>query len=61
MVKKNILMISSEYPNIEKSCNIYTDLAEALKNYGFNITVVITEESKNIKHTDILLKMIFQY
>lgn len=56
MVKKNILMISSEYPNIEKSCNIYTDLAEALKNYGFNITVVITEESKNIKHTDIFIE-----
>lgn len=56
MAKKNILMISSEYPNTEKSCNIYTDLAEALENDGYDITVVITEESKNIKHTDVFIE-----
>lgn len=53
MNKKNILMISSEYPNVSKSSNIYTDLAEALKLDGYNITVAITEESKNIDNTQI--------
>lgn len=53
MNRKNILMISSEYPNISKSSNIYTDLAEALKLEGYNITVAITEESKNINNTQI--------
>lgn len=53
MNKKNILMITSEYPNISKSSNIYTDLAEALKNNGYSVTVAITEESKNIDKTQI--------
>ena len=53
MNKKNILMISSEYPDVSKSSNIYTDLAEALKKEGYNITVAITEESKNISNTQI--------
>lgn len=53
MNKKNILMISSEYPDVSKSSNIYTDLAEALKLEGYNITVAITEESKNINKTKI--------
>lgn len=46
-------MISSEYPNTKKSSNIYTDLAEALQKEGYNVTVVITEESKNIKRTQV--------
>ncbi len=53
MKKKSILLISSEYPNVKDSSNIYTDLAEALSEYGHKVTVVVTEESKNIKHTDI--------
>ena len=53
MKNKNILIISSEYPNVTKSSNIYTDLAEALKQYGHKVTVVVTEESKNITHTGI--------
>jgi len=53
MNKKNILMISSEYPDVSKSSNIYTDLAEALKINGYTVTVAITEESKSIENTQI--------
>lgn len=54
MIKQNILMILSEYPNINKSSNLYSDLAEALKSHGYNVTVVVTEESRNIKSTQLL-------
>ena len=50
-MKKNILMISSEYPDVAKSSNIYTDLAEALQQSGYNVKVVVTEEEKNIEKT----------
>ena len=53
MNNKSILLISSDYPNVKKSFNIYTDLAEALKQHGYKVTVVVTEESKNIDHTNI--------
>lgn len=53
MKQKHILMISSEYPNVRESSNIYTDLAEALKQEGYRVTVVITEESRKIEKTQI--------
>ena len=53
MNNKSILLISSDYPNTKKSSNIYTDLAEALSQHGYKVTVVVTEESKNIAHTNI--------
>lgn len=51
--KGNILMITSEYPDVKRSSNIYTDLAEALMIEGYNVKVVITEESKNISYTNV--------
>lgn len=56
MAKKKILMISSEYPNVKKSSNIYTDLAEALELDGHSITVVVAEESKNVEKTEISME-----
>ena len=53
MNNKSILLISSDYPNTKKSSNIYTDLTEALSQHGYKVTVVVTEESKNIAHTNI--------
>lgn len=52
--KENILIMSSEYPDVRKSSNIYTDLAEALKEDGYKVSVVVTEESKNIKKTAVI-------
>lgn len=53
MKKSNILLITSDYPNIEKSSNIYTDLAQALRDENHTITVLVTEESSKISKTDI--------
>ena len=50
-MKKNILIVTSEYPDTAKSENIYTDLADALKNSGYNVKVVVTEEAKKIDKT----------
>lgn len=56
MKSKRILMLSSEYPNADKSSNIYTDLAQALRKSGYNVCVVIPEESKNIERTQLFLE-----
>lgn len=45
------LFISSDFPNSEKSSNIYTDLAEALNEAGHSVKVAVTEERKNISKT----------
>lgn len=44
-----ILLLSSTFPKEEKSANIYTDLAVALTQHGHRLTVVVSEEKKNVK------------
>jgi len=48
------LFISSDFPNPNKSSNIYTDLAEALKEAGHTVKVVVSEEKKSTKKTTLL-------
>ncbi|MBQ9833916.1 MAG: glycosyltransferase family 4 protein [Bacilli bacterium] len=45
------MFITSDYSKPEKGSNIYTDLAEALKNNNHDIKVVVTEEKKKIDQT----------
>ncbi len=47
----NILYISTSFPKPNKGSTIYTDLAEELYHSGHNITVVVSEQSKNQTET----------
>lgn len=46
-----ILYIATSFPEPDKGSTIYTDLAEALHEAGHEITVVVSEEIKNLTHT----------
>lgn len=46
-----ILFISSQFPTLQTSSNIYTDLAEELFKKGHYVKVVVSEERKNINNT----------
>lgn len=46
-----ILFISSQFPMLQTSSNIYTDLAEELIQKGHYVKVVVSEERKNIDNT----------
>lgn len=46
-----ILFISPDYPDVSKNTNMYTDLALELKEAGHDVTVVVSEEKKNIVKT----------
>ena len=51
MIKINVLFIASSFPNINEGKNIYTDLAEELKEQGNNVIVVVSEEKSKIEKT----------
>lgn len=48
-----ILYIATSFPEPSKGATIYTDLAEALHEAGHEITVAVSEQSKNQKNTDL--------
>ena len=50
------MFITSDYSKPEKGSNIYTDLAEALKNNNHDIKVVVTEEKKKIDQTTLFME-----
>ena len=56
MVNIKILFITSDYAKPEKGSNIYTDLAEALKNNNHDIKVVVAEEKKKIDKTTLFME-----
>jgi len=45
-----ILYIATSFPEPEKGATIYTDLAEELYNDGHQITVVVSEQTRNLSH-----------
>lgn len=49
----NILYIATSFPEPDKGATIYTDLAEGLHEAGHNITVVVSEQKRNKKFTEI--------
>lgn len=51
--KKRILYLSTAFPKEEESATIYTDLAEALTEQGYKVTVVATEEKRNGSKTEL--------
>lgn len=48
-----ILFVTSDYLRPEKGSNIYTDLAESLNRNNHIVKVVVAEEKKNIKKTEL--------
>ncbi|NMA31032.1 MAG: glycosyltransferase family 4 protein [Candidatus Methanofastidiosa archaeon] len=48
-----LLYIATSFPEPHKGDTIYTDLAEALREAGHKIVVVVSEQSKNKKRTEI--------
>ncbi|MFJ5717797.1 glycosyltransferase family 4 protein [Neobacillus sp. NPDC093127] len=47
-----VLYIATSFPEPGKGATIYTDLAEALHEAGHEITVAVSEQAKNKKHTE---------
>ncbi|NTW70834.1 MAG: glycosyltransferase family 4 protein [Eubacteriaceae bacterium] len=47
-----ILYIATSFPEPSKGATIYTDLAEALHKAGHEITVAVSEQPRNKKHTE---------
>lgn len=47
-----VLYIATSFPEPDKGATIYTDLAEALHEAGHEITVAVSEQAKNKKHTE---------
>ncbi len=52
-IKLRILYIATSFPEQTKGATIYTDLAEALHESGHEITVAVSEQSKNNVNTEI--------
>jgi glycosyltransferase involved in cell wall biosynthesis len=48
-----ILYIATSFPEPNKGATIYTDLAEALFAAGHEITVAVSEQSRNKQHTEL--------
>lgn len=48
-----ILYIATSFPKPEMGSTIYTDLAEALKVAGHHVTVTVTEQKRNQRHTTV--------
>lgn len=48
-----ILYIATSFPEPDKGATIYTDLAEALSVSGHEITVAVSEQSRNLKMTSL--------
>lgn len=48
-----VLYIATSFPKPENGATIYTDLAEAIHESGHRITVAVSEQSKNLKYTQI--------
>lgn len=46
-----VLYIATSFPEPDKGATIYTDLAEALQYAGHEITVAVSEQSKNLNQT----------
>lgn len=49
-----ILYIATSFPEPNKGGTIYTDLAEALQEAGHEVTVAVSEQSRNKKHTELI-------
>jgi glycosyltransferase involved in cell wall biosynthesis len=47
-----VLYIATSFPEPNKGATIYTDLAEALHEAGHEITVAVSEQARNKKHTE---------
>ncbi len=47
-----VLYIATSFPEPDKGSTIYTDLAEALHESGHDITVAVSEQARNKKHTE---------
>ncbi|MGM0923277.1 MAG: glycosyltransferase family 4 protein [Bacillota bacterium] len=48
-----VLYIATSFPEPDKGATIYTDLAEALHESGHEVTVAVSEQSRNKKNTEI--------
>lgn len=48
-----VLYIATSFPEPDKGSTIYTDLAEALHEAGHDITVAVSEQARNKKHTEL--------
>ncbi|WP_372663111.1 glycosyltransferase family 4 protein [Cohnella sp.] len=48
-----VLYIATSFPEPNKGATIYTDLAEALYEAGYEITVAVSEQSRNKKSTEL--------
>lgn len=48
-----ILYIATSFPKPDKGATIYTDLAEALFHEGHEVTVAVSEQSKNLKKSQL--------
>ena len=48
----NILYIATSFPEPTKGATIYTDLAEALHEAGHDITVAVSEQTRNKRYTE---------
>lgn len=48
-----VLYIATSFPEPDKGATIYTDLAESLFEAGHEITVVVSEQAKNKKKTEL--------
>jgi glycosyltransferase involved in cell wall biosynthesis len=55
-----ILYIASSFPAPDKGASIYTDLAEELRKFGHEIIVVVSEQPRNKKKSELTMERGFE-